>query len=210
MPLSKIEVDNSGGWALWWITETETELEGLLAADGCDPKISNQIKRLEWLSSRMLTAKLATELKVNFTRIKKDEFGKPFLENSNCHMSLSHSYPYVAVQISFVNVVGIDIEKPSSRISRVAHRVFSLQERADADDILQKNCIYWCAKEALYKIYGKRGLSYADNLAIKPFNLEASGELDAAIVMQNSTVKVELHYLVENEIIIVYTKKVLK
>ena len=29
-------------------------------------------------------------------------------------MSLSHSYPYVAVQISFVNVVGIDIEKPSN------------------------------------------------------------------------------------------------
>jgi len=42
-------------------------------------------------------------------------------------------------------------------------------ERLHAGDDLSKMCIYWCAKESLYKWYGKKNLSFKDNIFIEPF-----------------------------------------
>jgi 4'-phosphopantetheinyl transferase len=206
MPLIKIETNTQGGWAVWHITESEIELRAMSSPAREHLESRYPIKRIESLASRMLTEKLAKELNLPFSGIEKDAHGKPFLPNSEANVSLTHSYPYVAVQISTLSSVGIDVEKPSSKVVKVASRVFNKQERYDAGDELIKNCIYWCAKEALYKIYGKRGLSYADNLLVEPFTLASDGKLDAVIKTGNEKQLVKLGYLVLKDAVIVYTK----
>ncbi len=207
MPLIKIDITTNSGWALWCIKETEAELASLLKSQDYELEFRNPVKKLEWLGSRMLAEKVAKDLSIPFAGIAKNEVGKPYIKNSNAHISVSHSYPYVAVQISLMGNVGIDIEKPASKICKVANRVFNKNERLDAGDSLEKNCIYWCAKEALYKIYSKRGLSYADNLHIEPFTLGQKGELKATIVTLGFNQNVTLNYLVEEDIVVVFTKE---
>ncbi len=205
MPLSKIEFSNNGGWALWHITETHDAL-ALGMTETWPEEITAPKKQLEWLASRMLIQHLTEKVGLAFNGIYKDEFGKPFLTNHNAHISLSHSYPYVAAQLSFTTSVGIDIEQPSAKIVRVAHRVFDDAEQADAGTDEVKNCVYWCAKEALYKWYGKRGLSFAQHLKVTPFVLMQQGELIGILLTTDAEIEIPLCYHIEQDIVMVFTK----
>lgn len=208
MPLTKIELSDTGGWALWHVTEELAELENMVGIEHANTNIAQGVKKLEWLASRMLARRLAVELGIDFTQISKDQFSKPYVDHSNAQLSISHSYPFVAVQFSFVHAVGIDIEKPSTKINKVAYRVFSESELSNAGNNSEKNCIYWCAKEALYKIYGKRGLSYAENLIIEPFEMQREGEISGLVSTAQLNLAVTLNYLILSDIVVVYTKQV--
>ena len=59
------------------------------------------------------------------------EVAKPSLDQNSHHISLSHSYPYVAAQIDS-HAVGIDVEQPKEKLLRIAHRVFNKAEVKDA------------------------------------------------------------------------------
>ena len=192
MPLRKIQWTRpQSAWALWHVTETESELAG---NDACPPDITNPTKRIEWQAGRAVLQHLAEEAGLTFSGIWKDDRGKPFLKNLPHHISLSHSFPYVAAQLSSVRTVGIDIEQPKEKLLKIAHRVFSPAEARDAGRDPVKNCIYWCAKEALYKIYGKRGMSFIENLRIHPFDLETKGTLTGEINMPDQQEKILLAY----------------
>ena len=191
---------------MWHVTES---IEVLTAAKGtelCPAEIIAPKKKLEWLASRLLVQQLAEKAGLVFLGIYKNEYGKPFLKNHSAQISLSHSYPYVAAQLHFTHDVGIDIEQPSPKLLRVAHRVFGLAEQQDAGTDLTKNCIYWCAKEALYKIYGNRGLSFIKDIKIEPFILLNTGELEGAIITIEGKKDVILNYQIEKDIVVVYTK----
>jgi 4'-phosphopantetheinyl transferase len=76
---------------------------------------------------------------------------------------------------------------------------------SDAANDLVKLCIYWCAKEALYKIHGKKNLLFADHLRVEPFTLSTGGYLLGRILFNEKETIVHLQYLVEREYVIVYT-----
>lgn len=203
MPLRKIQWTRpQSAWALWHITETEADLAG---DDPCPADITNPIKRLEWQAGRAVLQHLAEEAGLTFSGIWKDNRGKPFLKNLPHHISLSHSYPYVAAQLSSVRSVGIDIEQPKEKLLKVAHRVFSSTEMQDAGIDPVKNCIYWCAKEALYKIYGKRGMSFIENLRIEPFDLAVKGIITGKISMPDLNEHVLLSYEAAPDYVLVAT-----
>ncbi len=206
MALSKIECNNEGGWALWHITESIDALTFLIKSELCPVEIITPKKKLEWLASRALIQQLSEKVGLPFKGIYKDEFGKPFLKNNSAQISLSHSYPYVAAQLHFSIAVGIDIELPSEKLLRVAHRVFSAAEQQDAGINLTKNCVYWCAKEALYKLYGKRGISFSENIKVEPFSLMNFGELNGMVLTPKTKIEVALCYQIEKDNVVVYTK----
>jgi 4'-phosphopantetheinyl transferase len=206
MPLSKIICNDTGGWALWHITESVELLSNSVFIETCPTEITALKRKLEWYASRLLMRQLTETLGLNYKGMYKDVFGKPHLINESALISLSHSYPYVAAQLNFNLPVGIDIEQPSTKLLRVAHRVFNLQEQHDAGTDLTKNCVYWCAKEALYKLYGKRGLSFTDNIIIEPFSLMAVGELVGIIITKEIKLEIVLSYQIEKDSILVYTK----
>lgn len=141
--------------------------------------LHHQIKKQEFLAGRLALQKALTFLEYEYKGIKKDENGKPYLidyeedNQENIHISLTHSYPFVGALVSRhanpFGACGIDIEQVKEKILRVAPRVFSENEIAFLEENLQKNTVFWCAKEVLYKIYGKGEVNFRENLFIFPF-----------------------------------------
>lgn len=205
MPLSKIEtLGTDSAWALWNIGETEPDLS-YVSFESCPEDIVHPQKRLEWLAGRALIKTLVEYLHLSYEGIRKDEFGKPFLKIHPHAISLSHSFPYVAAQIDRSQSVGIDVEQVKEKLLHVGPRVLAPTEVADAQGDVVKLCIYWCAKEALYKIYGKRNVLFSDHLRIQPFERNASGNLRGEIDISPTKMNVRLGYHVTPEYVVVYT-----
>lgn len=206
MPLIDLNGVNTGKIALWHITEDESFLADQLKPVSCPGEIISPQKRVEWLSGRLLIRYLTDAMGLTYQGIVKDRFGKPFLKNLDHHISLSHSYPYVAAQIHPSHSVGIDIEQPKEKLLRVAPRILNAVELENAGSDITKHCIYWSAKEALYKIYGKRGLLFTNNLSIEPFDLEETGYLKGCIKTEDNSMLAELQYIVHKDYVLVYSK----
>ena len=206
MPVLKLQsAITDQAWAFWQIEEPEEEL-AYLAQQSCPDEIVFPQKRLEWLAGRALIRKLAEHCGLEYQGLRKDEFGKPFLKVHPHQISLSHSFPYVAAQIDRFQSVGIDIEEPKEKLRKIAPRIFNAGEVQDAGDNLIKLCIYWCAKEALYKIHGKRNVLFSDHLSIQPFALAPEGKLGCEIRFPEKSTKVNLAYVVKDDFVLVYTQ----
>jgi phosphopantetheinyl transferase len=172
MPITKLsQINNTCYLAIWRITETVAELSQKLSQY---PQINTseletlniEKQQKEWLSSRLLIAKLCQTVDFSFDKILKDEFGKPFLLGSeNNHISISHSFPYSAAVLHTEKSVGIDIELINPKLAKIAVRMFHAQELEWATTI-QDFALLWCAKEAMYKWYGRRGIDFKKHLRV--------------------------------------------
>ncbi len=200
MPLEKLEHhSNERAWGLWHIREAENELiDQIKEFETIPANITHEQKRLEFLVGRVLAKKLLEKVSVKFEGIIKDEFGKPFFKNNNYQLSLSHSYPYVGALIDKSKSVGIDVEQIKSKLLKIGPRVLHPTELEDAGIDETKHCIYWCAKEALIKIYGKKDLVFAENLIITPFTLQNKGNISGRIIVNNTETTIPLYYEVHN------------
>lgn len=197
MGLEKLAVEPGRAWALWKITETEEELFRYNGHTETIPEtITNPQKRLEWLAGRVLTGKIMHATGKRYQGITKDPYGKPFPSGYDLQLSLSHSYPYVAALLDENDPVGIDLEQPKEKLLRIAPRVLHAEELADAGNDIIKHCIYWCAKEALVKVHGKKDLIFAENLIISPFSLKNEGDIVGKIIVANTERMIPLHYSV--------------
>lgn len=143
-------------------------------------KATHPIKQLEWLASRTCVKYTVEQLNCTYRGIKKDNHNNPYLIDIKGFVSLSHTNNYAVAVVSLEEEVGIDIEKVSDKLSRVAHKFLSPSERIFAGNDLFKMCVYWCAKESLYKWYGKKNLSFQENIHIESFEekpLTLQGEI---------------------------------
>jgi len=205
MPLLKIHSTGiESGVGLWHISETEEAL-AYSAQQTCPEEIINKQKRLEWLAARSLVRSMLENQGMEYNGLTKDEFGKPFLKEHPHHVSLSHSFPYVAVQLDRWNAVGIDLEQPKEKLKTIANRIFSAEEVRDAGEDVVKLCVYWCAKEALYKFHGKRDILFTDHLHIMPFQLSNTGVFAGKILIGQNELIVQLRYIVMTDFVLVYT-----
>jgi len=206
MPLREFHSNGKqSGRAIWHVTETEEQLSsGILGS--IPDELLNTRKRLEWLASRHVILTLCNHLGLRFFGIRKDDFGKPYLEKYPHHISLSHSFPYVAAQIDYDRPVGIDLEQPREKLLAIAPRILSPTELKDAGDNVIKHCVIWCAKESLFKIHGRGGLHFSNQLNVKPFPLQEEGNLTGIISEDQKETSVELSYEVNPDFVLVYTK----
>ena len=131
--------------------------------------ITHPAQRIEWLACRVAIRQLTEEQGATYQGLRKDEFGKPFLIGSSWHISLSHTSGWAAAILHKARPVGIDIEPIREQFRRVVPRVLSADEITHAASDPHRLAIYWCAKEALYKLYGKRQLTFREHLHIDPF-----------------------------------------
>jgi len=206
MPLKEFHQDGmQSGWATWHITEDETQLTSSVVGNTPE-EITSTKKRLEWLAGRQLMLSLCNHMGLRFFGIRKNEFGKPFLEKYPHHISLSHSFPFVAAQIDYDQPVGIDLEQPRQKLLTIAPRILSPAELKDAGVELAKHCVYWCAKEAMFKIHGSGGLFFSNHLSVDPFHLEKKGTLTGTIFDAQDSQKVSMRYFVEKEYVMVMGK----
>lgn len=192
----KHEIDEQTTLAVWKIEEQEKELiAGLqLKQHELDFIASlNKGKRLlHWLSTRLL---LRTLLDTSaYIDVRMDDHGKPFLADSPFHISLSHSYDYAAVMIGRTKSVGVDIELIKPKIQSIKQKFLSFTELAELN--LETNSLYicWCAKEAIYKWYGRKGLEFRKHIRLLPFTPSDLGELQAVVTLPEGTKRVKVSY----------------
>lgn len=195
--------------ALWKITESLEQLQGYLGTAKLPEEIHNPLKQMEWLAARICVKSICEQLTLKYTGVTKNNDGKPLLLNYPMFgLSITHSYPYVAAIISKRAEVGIDVEHPREKLLKLAPRFLSNEELADAGNQIQKICLYWCAKETLFKYYSKGNVVFKEELFIKPFNLQAQGLISGEIMKANTTNPVIMEYEIDTDYVLCYTAEV--
>ncbi len=133
----------------------------------------NERRKIEWLAARHLLQELLGKNAFCYS----DAFGKPMLQDSERHLSISHSKGLVTVIVAD-ETVGIDIQKYTPKIGRIAAK-FMRSEELDCLDVvhyLEHLHIFWGAKEALYKAYGKKELDFKEHIFVESFDYLPKGE----------------------------------
>lgn len=209
MPLLIQEnLNNTASWALWHIGEEEEELLHQLSLSKDEENELAGLKlpqrRLEWLASRLLVKQLAQQHQMPAVELIKDQWGKPLLAGSSSYISISHAYPYAAAILHEQQPVGIDIEKPRSQLLRIQHKFLNRDEQLCAEENPRKLCVYWAAKEALYKLYGKRELIFGEQILIQPFDLRPQGEIRGELVVKSNRQAYSLYYRYHEDLLICF------
>ncbi len=158
-------IDERTLYAVWKITESVEELRDAIILREAEETLYQSFvaesRKKQWLAYRLL---IRTLLKPDDFPVEYDQSGKPFLAGSDYHISVTHSEDLAAVIISRYARVGIDIEKIKPRIEKVRDKFLSPEESAfvGKEREMEQLTLTWCAKEALYKLYGKRDLDFRD------------------------------------------------
>jgi 4'-phosphopantetheinyl transferase len=192
---------------IWRMDEHPDELlkRGLLSAKDVEKVKSFQsiARKKEWICTRLMLHEMMPGKHLS---IIYDENGKPHLENSTAHISVSHTKNFVGVIISEKHPVGIDIELIHPRIEKIAHRFVSEEEMLFIDKKNPLHCYFvlWGVKEALYKMYGKGELIFKEHLHVKPFKFNISGEIKASILKGDLNKEYSLNYELMNDLLLIY------
>jgi 4'-phosphopantetheinyl transferase len=194
------------------VWKIEEDLNTLLESVVLDPEDKKKYKvfastsrKLEFLSVRALL----TELLGKDARIVYNKNNKPFLKDGSRFISISHSYKLTAILLSTNEKVGIDLEYMSTNIGAIAFKFLNRREKITKEQDKRRYHLYlhWCAKEALYKICDKEGISIKRNITIEPFEVRDSGEIKGKVQTDKINDSFDLFYTRYDNYAIVWTKK---
>ncbi len=192
MPLlKKINIGDHTHGLIWELTEDENFFMGKLPDRAFhDVALRDALprRRAEILMGKFLIYTLTKQLFI------KDKNNKPFLENSYDLISISHSKNLVFALVSS-KLCGIDIQYYTPRIERIAWRVMNEAKvaRIDTNKAQLHWHIYWCAKESLYKAYGKRGLHFKNDIKINPFDIVPETSENPFLITEGSVETENIH-----------------
>ena len=141
-------IPENGQIGIWKIEESEDFFKNQLSISQEQSQVLDQKhpkRKMEWLASRYLVKQLS-----NGQSCKKDAFGKPYFPNSPLKLSISHSGEFAAV-VTNSQTVGVDIQKITPRIRRIAPKFLGKEEQENLTEVhfLEKLHVIWGAKEAL-------------------------------------------------------------
>ena len=160
-------------------------------------------KKIEYLASRILMRKLCEYADIPYNGIVKDENGKPHLMSSPYFISISHSYPYVVCMLDKNNHCGIDIEAPRIQLLKIKHKFLNQHELLETGEDLHLLSQYWSAKEALYKIHGKKNLIFSEEIHVEQKSSNGFlGTINTKACQETYSLvskKIDEHFIVYNE-----------
>lgn len=191
------ELNTETKFAIWKIEETVEELLNKLQLDEREKakfeSFGKGKRRLHWLATRVLLRfLLKTE---DYINCPSDENGKPFLPDYPYHISLTHSYDYAGVMMSAKGACGIDLEIVKDKITRIKEKFLKPQEIAFIqNDNIEQLYACWCAKEAVYKLQGNKGVSFLDNMSILPFQYKPQGVVTLLLKKNNKSYPFQVYY----------------
>lgn len=142
-------------WAVWKMEESLDVLLLLLPGARrafCEQELNRFVserRKMEWLSVRVLLYSMLQEDK----EIGYSPEGKPYLTDHSFFISISHTKDYVAVILSPISPVGIDIEQYGHRVKRVYDRFIRPDEQVEPywGDVTWSMLLHWSAKETIFK-----------------------------------------------------------
>jgi len=153
--------------ALWKIIDGEFDnsVTGVKVADGLNIMQNQRIRQKR--ACLALVSLLAGAGK----DIYYDENGKPHFVNDRRKLSFTHSGEYAAMMLS-EKFAGIDFEKIRPKVMNIVHKFLNEPELNSLHpvDTIEHAHVYWGAKEALYKVYGKQQLVFKEHILLEPFD----------------------------------------
>lgn len=166
---------------VWKITESEAELRTMTFIPSDELEEISYIKNESLRKQRLAVRALLDAMFEEKVYLSHHDNGKPYIENNAINISITHTDQYVAVILNEEDEVGIDCESLNRDFSAVEKKALSDEEIGDLEDE-QKNeqlAIYWCAKEAIFKLTSQYDVDFAEQIQIDGFRYRNEGELSA-------------------------------
>lgn len=199
-------IEDTVRWGIWKMDESVEELLALLPIRelyevGLE-RFTALHRKLEWLSVRVLLYQLLGKT----VEIAYEPTGKPYLADHSHFISISHTKGYVAVILSTVSEVGIDIEQYGSRIHKVAHKFMREDEVATPynDDSTWSLLLHWSAKEVMFKCMNAAEVDFREHLRIEPFRLQEQGVLTAHEYRTEQRQHFQISYLLDPDFVLTW------
>ena len=183
----KKKLENEATIGVWQITETEEELRNLSATPTDEMEEISFIKSESLRKQRLAVRALLNALFEEKVYLSHHDNGKPYLENNAVNISITHTEKYVAVILHEEEDCGIDIESLDRDFSAVEKKALSEDEIEDLEDEKRNEqlAIYWCAKEAIFKLLSRYNVDFAEQIEVERFHPRGEGELEATFIDKN-------------------------
>ena len=186
------QINDSTRLGIWKIEETEEFFKSNVPQHR---DVTHPHKRLQHLAGRFLLQYLFPDFPYELIQIADTR--KPFLPDEQYHFSISHCGDYAAAIVSKDSRVGIDIEKPTEKISRIMYKFLSAKEhehfhliQPDKDRIPFATLL-WSAKESVFKWYGNGGVDFRKEIQLKKQHEE--NETIYCVFSKNNS-ELNIHY----------------
>jgi 4'-phosphopantetheinyl transferase len=208
MPVIEERKISPGGiLGIWEIKESAEELEQAYEFRVHEKEIfssfAHAFRRTQWIATRLLLKHL-----VAGSGIRYDDHGKPHLDNHR-HISVSHSGAYITILVEN-ETCGVDIETIRPKINRIASKFLSEGEliAASEDPALDRMHVYWCAKEAIYKAYGKKNISLRTDIFVTNVDSVDGGTATAVLTEQGEKYERLIQYEKFRDCMLAWTQPV--
>ena len=186
------QINETTRLGIWKIEETE---EFFRSNVPLHRDVTHPHKRLQHLAGRFLLQYLFPDFP--YELIKIADTRKPFLPDEQYHFSISHCGDYAAAIVSKDKRVGIDIEIPTEKISRIMYKFLSAKEHEQFHliqpdkDRIPFSTLLWSAKESVFKWYGSGGVDFRREIQLKQQHEE--NETIESLFSKNNT-ELTVHY----------------
>ena len=202
----KRKLDNEAEIGVWQITETEEQLKEMSSTPSDEMEEISFIRSESLRKQRLAVRALLNTMFDEKVYLSHHDNGKPYLENNPVNISITHTEKYVAVILHEEENVGIDIESLDRDFSAVEKKALSEDEIEDLEDEKRNEqlAIYWCAKEAIFKLLSRYNVDFAEQIEIERFRLRGEGELEATFSAKNEEEEFDLEYITFDRHVLVW------
>lgn len=197
-------------WGIWKMDEDIDKLLSYFSKTddyiNAIQRFSNENRKKEWLSVRVLLLHLCGEEK----RILYHPSDKPYLEDGSYHISISHTKGYVAVSLHPSGRTGIDIEKYGDKVCKVQSKFMQEKEirdlpRQSTEEKVRYLLLCFSAKEAVYKLLGIEGLEIRSHLFVLPFEPSSDkGEFNVKELKTGTDQQFPVKYMIHPDFVLTY------
>lgn len=159
-------------------------------------------KRKEWLASRLIIRIILKPDSPLLSLTMED--GSPFISGWQGCVSISHTQGWAAVILSDTQKPGIDLEW-SDRILTfpILNRFLHAEEKSivssqDVEKSGKLAVLAWSAKETLFKLVGRKGISFREDLFVNlPLTWEndVPSNMESHIQTHETKYPIQVHYV---------------
>ena len=151
-------------------------------------------RRREFMATRILRHRA-----IGFQHINYDHNGAPYIEDEG-FISISHSTNEVGLAVNPNFKVGLDLESPRPNVQRLMHKFLSEHEKKTFNiSNVMEVCKIWSAKEAMYKLAGRKKIHFKSELLL---NKDSDEFWSGRIINDDHDLSVKLNIFEQNNTII--------
>lgn len=160
------QINENTRLGVWKIEETEEFFKNNVPQHR---DVTHPHKRLQHLAGRFLLQFLFPDFPYELVQIADTK--KPYLPDEQYHFSISHCGDFAAAIVSRSHRVGVDVEEPKGKITRIIDKFLTTDEQTMFNVQLsmfnfQLPTILWSAKEAVFKWYGLGSVDFRQHIQL--------------------------------------------